>query len=156
MTQPQGNTIEFSNINHYDIDIKPTGVYLTIHTDTVTHTIKANIKPVTASPIQVQKAVSVTPTTVAKKQPEVVAIHKASATNPAYHKPHFNPEQRRWSKLTGDQVAEIKGIWPEILEEYKYVSKAADFLAEIYGCSRGNIELIVRGKSWVDVKPKKK
>lgn len=154
MTQPQGNTIEFSNINHYDIDIRPTGVYLTIHTDTVTHTIKANIKPVTAAPIQVQKTTSTVAATP-KKQPEVVAVHKTSS-KPDYHKPHFNPDKSRWSKLTPEQVAEIKGIWPEIFEEYKQVTKASEFLAEIYGCSRANIELIVKGKTWADIKPKQK
>lgn len=155
MTQPQGNTIEFSNINHYDIDIRPTGVYLTIHTDTVTHTIKANIKPVTATPIQVQKTTS-TVITPSKKQPEVVAVHKTSQSTADQRKVHYNPDNNRWSKLTAEQVAEIKGIWPEILHEYKYVSKAASFLAEIYNCSRANIELIVKGKTWADIKPKQK
>lgn len=156
MAQPHGNTIEFTNINRYDIDIQPTGVFLTIHTDTTTHTIKANVKPTTtAQPLAVKTVSTPVPGAAPKKQPEVLAVHKTSTAKPDYTKPYFNPNKSRWSKLTPDQVAEIKGIWPEILKEYKMVSKASEFLAEIYGCSRANIELIVKGKTWSDVEPKK-
>ena len=161
MLQPKGNTIEFSNISHYDIDIQPTGVYLTIHThQNTTHTIKANVKPSLVSQATVQASTTIAPVVEAKKKPEVISVHKnASTTNskpqPNHGKNIYDPKTGRWSKLTADQVAEIKGIWPELYAEYNSVRKATAFLGEVYNCTAANIEMIVKGRTWKYVQPKK-
>jgi hypothetical protein len=153
--QPQGNTIEFSNISHYDIDIQPTGVYLTIHTDQATHTIKANVKPHIASQVTAQASTTVAPGVSAKKKPEIMVVQRTTNNQSNSGKSIYNTNNNRWSKLTEDQVAEIKGIWPEIYNEYKSIRKATMFLSDIYNCTSANIEMIVKGRTWRHVQPKK-
>lgn len=76
---------------------------------------------------------------------------------PVHHRDYSRPvvnhraDRKVYSKLTEDQVREIKELYPSVLAEVGYKVRANKKLAELYNCHPTNIYSIVTGLTWKHV-----
>lgn len=147
------NLIEFNNVDNYDIDIQPTGVFLTVRSSTPEGgykvfqvKVQCAVKP--GAPAAPRSSSTPSP---ARSTPQIIELKKKVETKPTSNsvKNFAHPTQ----KLTDKDVAEIKAIWPQMYEEYKTVNGACRALGELYGCSMSNIRAIIQNRSRVHVQP---
>lgn len=87
------------------------------------------------------------------QQPDIVTNIKIGirkAIEPDIVDCPVRPKNHR-TKMTADQVKEIRSAWDQMVKRYGTKTAAAEQLAQTYGCSSKNIYAIIYRYSWATV-----
>lgn len=124
-------SISFSGVTSYSLDLKPSGLVLHIK--------------------QGSKSTDILVSEDAPTQ----AIVSAAAFKNTHGKSRSQTRSSYWrpgdTKLDAQKVTEIRQLWADAVIEHGGPTAASRALGEMYDCSAANVSLIVKRKTWAHV-----
>lgn len=136
-------SIDFSGVTDYDLDLGTSGLTLKISQGGTVTKIHINQAP--------ESKEVATPYSCSVREIINRSVNPSGKSRPVKRSQKLKSWTPGETKLTKDQVIEIRQLWPEVLSEHGSKNKAYKTLGNVYGCSPANISLIIQGKTWSNI-----